>query len=321
MFITLPRIPILDGWRAVSILLVLGGHLLPLGPSRFGLNGAIAASGMAIFFTLSGFLIASMLLANQDVPRFLTRRLLRILPLAWVAMLVLIILNNTSWSVAISNLLFVSNLPPHPLMNGGGHLWSLCVEVQFYAVIAIMVALGGKRALYLIPALALSVTALRVFTGTTMSITTWFRVDEILAGACLALVVHHYPKVRVPAFATVLLAPLIVAAAYPTPVAYLRPYLAAAAVGTSIYAAPGLMSALFTSRLAGWIAEISYGLYVLHGVLVDTWLGSGDKLVKYVKRPLLFIVTFLFAHLSFKYFERPIQKLGQRRTTAVNRAT
>ncbi len=38
------RIPILDGWRALSILLVLAGHLLPLGPHRWGLNGAVAAS-------------------------------------------------------------------------------------------------------------------------------------------------------------------------------------------------------------------------------------------------------------------------------------
>ena len=34
------------------------------------------------------------------------------------------------------NLAFVANLPPAKLMVGGEHLWSLCLEVQFYAVAA-----------------------------------------------------------------------------------------------------------------------------------------------------------------------------------------
>ena len=305
------RIPILDGWRALSILLVLAGHLLPLGPSVLGFNEVAAATGMAIFFTLSGFLITSMLLAEQDARRFLIRRLSRILPLAWAAMLILILINRPNASVALANLLFISNLPPSPLMNGGHHLWSLCVEVQFYALVALMVGIGGKQALYLLPILAVTVTGLRIEAQEPISIVTWHRVDEILAGASLSLFRHHFPSLRFNRYAVVAIAPIAFLSAYHTPLAYARPYLVATMVGVSIYASPTVMLRIFTSKVVVWVAQISYGLYVVHGMLMDSWLGSGSRLVKYAKRPILLAVTIVLAHLSFKYYERPMQRLGR----------
>ena len=59
------RFAMLDGWRALSILLVLAAHLLPLGPKSLGLNDAVAPMGMALFFTLSGFLITRFLAAEH----------------------------------------------------------------------------------------------------------------------------------------------------------------------------------------------------------------------------------------------------------------
>ena len=64
----------LDGWRGISILLVLAGHLFPLGPKSLAVNAGIAALGMAIFFTLSGFLITTTLLYRPSVVEFLIRR-------------------------------------------------------------------------------------------------------------------------------------------------------------------------------------------------------------------------------------------------------
>ena len=75
------RFAILDGWRASSILLVLAGHLLPIGPARFRLNEASGATGMVIFFILSGFLITRFLSENTDLRVFVIRRFFRIYPL------------------------------------------------------------------------------------------------------------------------------------------------------------------------------------------------------------------------------------------------
>lgn len=310
------RISILDGWRALSILLVLAGHLLPLGPGSWRLNGASAAAGMAIFFTLSGFLITQFLLERPDVRSFLLRRLFRILPLAWSAMIVLALVDRAgAWEIA-ANLLFFANLPPTQLMPGGEHLWSLCVEVQFYAGVALLVAVGGRRALWLLPLLCLAVTAIRIGQGATLSIYTWQRVDEILAGATLALIHERHSAAPrgLPAIMPLLLLPLLLASAHEDvgALAYLRPYIAAATVGTSLYAAPAWFRALMGSSPARYVADISYALYVFHAMFAATWLGSGETIVKYAKRPLLFAATFAAAHASTRWFERPMIRLGKR---------
>ena len=312
------RIQILDGWRALSILLVLAGHLLPVGPSAWALNGAVASTGMAIFFTLSGFLITSFLLRKPEAGPFLSRRLFRIVPLAWAAIAVLAIATRADATTIAANLFFVANLPPQALLVGGDHLWSLCLEAQFYVAVAALVAVAGRRALYALPILCVAVTGWRIFVGEPLSIVTWERVDEILAGATLALI-YVEPRFkpvldRIPRLATLLFLGLLVASAHGAsgPLNYLRPYIAAAAVGTSLYAAPALMRALFTSRPAAYVAEVSYALYVVHGMLMATWLGSGETLEKYLKRPLFLLATFLIAHLSTFHFERPMIALGKR---------
>ena len=310
------RIAILDGWRALSILLVMAGHLLPLGPARWGMNGAAAASGMAIFFTLSGFLITQFMLHRPDVRAFLIRRLFRIVPLAWAAMLALVIADRAGAPTVLANFLFFANLPPTQLMHGGEHLWSLCVEVQFYLGIALLVALAGPRGLRILPLLCVGVTIVRILQGAVISIYTWQRIDEILAGATLALLHARFgDRARAwPTWLPLAFFALTLAAAHADTGAlgYIRPYAAAAAVGTSIVAAPAWLRALFASRPARYVADVSYALYVFHELFNATWLGTGDTLVRYAKRPLLFAATFAAAHLSTTRLEHPMIALGKR---------
>ena len=307
------RIGMLDGWRAVSILAVMAGHLLPLGPASWGLNATAAAFGMAIFFTLSGFLITTFLLARPDVPDFLARRLFRILPLAWAAMLILVIANQADAITAVANFLFVSNLPPTRLLHGGEHLWSLCVEMQFYLGVALLVALFRQRGLLLLPLIGLGITLIRIIDHAPISIFTYERLDEILAGATLALVYARSPSFKIPPYLFILIAPLALISSHEAGgwLCYARPYLVAFMVGSSLYAAPAVMRRLFDSAVMLWIAEISYGLYVFHGMLAETWVGSGEKVAKYLKRPLLIGLTFLCAHLSYRFYEVPVRRWGQ----------
>jgi peptidoglycan/LPS O-acetylase OafA/YrhL len=310
----------LDGWRTLSILSVLAGHWLPLGAAAWQLNGAVAASGMALFFALSGFLITQLLLRDDRVAPFLVRRLFRIVPLAWLAMLVLAVAVPANRDLLLANLAFYSNFPPAGLMDGGHHLWSLCVEVQFYLLVALIVAATGRRGLYLLPLLALSVTGLRIAAGEPMSIVTWHRVDEILAGATLALVVARFPPDerfgRMAAWTPLVLAVLLLASAHPAlpQLNYVRPYLAAATIGSSLYSAPLWMRRVWTARPARYVAEISYALYVVHGMLTATWLGGEDasKIERYMRRPLLIAASFALAHLSTFHYERRWIALGKR---------
>lgn len=320
------RIPILDGWRATSILLVLGAHLLPLGPKVLELNFTAGAMGMALFFTLSGFLIVQFLAAGAPLGIFVAKRLARIVPLSWAAMLALILWNRPDAFTIARNLSFTANLPPAALMFGGEHLWSLCVEMQFYLTVAAIVLLFGRRGLYLVPTLALGVTCARIVAGETISIVTWHRVDEILAGGTVALAYSGWfgertadllRRVPVWPFAIALLL-----CSHPAmgPLQYLRPYAASLTVGASLTGAPALLRRILESRPMAWVAEISYALYVIHGMLSHTWLGSGERLEKYLKRPLLFGLTFALAHVSTRYFEQPITRRvrdwGKRRQAA-----
>jgi peptidoglycan/LPS O-acetylase OafA/YrhL len=308
------RIPVLDGWRATSILLVLGAHLLPLGPKVLALNDTAGAMGMALFFTLSGFLIVQFLAAGAPLGNFVMKRLARIVPLSWAAMTALVLWHQYDAATVARNFLFVANLPPVSLMHGGEHLWSLCVEMQFYLTVATLVLLFGRRGLYLVPVLALAVTALRIAAGEYISIVTWHRVDEILAGGTIALAYSGWlgdrpaellKRLPVWPFAIAL---VVISNPYSGPLQYLRPYGAALLVGVSLSGAPAFLHRILVSRPMAYVAEVSYALYVIHGVLSATWLGTGDRLEKYLKRPLLFGLTFLLAHVSTRYYEQPITR-------------
>ena len=323
------RLAILDGWRAASILLVMASHFLPLNALLPGLNNAAGASGMAIFFTLSGFLITRFLLDRPQVAPFLIRRILRILPLAWAAMLAIWLLIDPARdpSRLAANLLFYANLPPNRQMHGGDHLWSLCVEAQFYLGVAALVGLGGRRGLLALPLIGLAVTAARIAAGETISIVTWHRLDEILAGATIALIwsgeLGEAARRWLPRLGFWLPAALAAATCFwlESPITYLRPWAVAAMVGVTLWHAPRWLEAVFVSRPARYVAEVSYALYVFHGMLVVTWLGSGDTLVKYAKRPLLIGATFVLAHLSTFHFEKRFIDLAKRLTTRTKAQT
>ena len=70
--------------------------------------------------------------------------------------------------------------------------------------------------------------------------------------------------------------------------------------------------ALLSSEWLRYLAATSYALYVIHPLTYAGWLGEGDVVVKYSKRILSFILTFLLAHLSTKYYERRWNELGHR---------
>ncbi len=314
------RYQTLDGWRGISILLVLAGHLFPLGFGPVQLNAAVAGSGMAIFFILSGFLITSILIKDQNIKNFLIRRVLRILPLAWLVLLITLLLIKASPHQWFSNLFFYANWPPMGLVKEASHFWSLCLEMQFYILIGVGVLMVGKKALYLCPILALGVTGFRVINNVDMAINTYYRADEILAGCTLALIYHNGSLGFQSLFSrfnpSLLFIALILSAHDDfAPLTYLRPYIAMTLVASTLFQhRQSIYIRTLETRLLKYIATISYALYVIHGGLRYTWLSDGSTIIKYVKRPLFLAVTFVLAHLSTFYYEKYWITLGRRLT-------
>lgn len=316
---TKSRFNALDGWRGISILLVLSCHLLPLGPKAWHLNSADGILGMSLFFTLSGFLVTHFLLYQDGIFDFLMRRFFRLLPLAWLYIFIALLVYPVSRDTWFAHLLFYANYPPKPLVaNITEHFWSLCVEMHFYIGIAILVAMLKKRGLLLLPVIAIGFTLWRVINGVEISVITHFRIDEILAGSVLALIYDGRLGARLPKFVCkanfylVLTLLLLASSPFGGVLNYIRPYLAALLVGITLFNPETKVSKFLNNSVLFYLASISYALYVVHPLLAATWLGSGDGIVKYMKRPLLFIAIFSLAHISTFYYEHKMIELGKR---------
>jgi peptidoglycan/LPS O-acetylase OafA/YrhL len=233
--------------------------------------------------------------------------------------MVALTLVKAPFAAYLAQLFFFANLPPFWLTEYTAHLWSLCVEMQFYMAIAAIFLIFGRRGLWCIPFLCLAVTAHRIQTHTLISIVTDVRADEILVGGVLALTcsTHYLPLLR--RFLTwihpLALLPFAVAASNNLcgSIDYLRPYLVASMVGSTVFykGNSGFERHLRTKWLA-YVAAISYALYILHPIVDWEWLGSGSKIVKYVKRLPALAAVFGLAHVSTFYFEHFWIRTGKR---------
>lgn len=150
------HISALDGIRGVAILLVLVCHLFSAnnhtGSRLFDIAEEISEAsycGVNLFFALSGFLITGILLDTLKVPHyfktFYARRTLRIFPLYYGSLLILLLLTKpfhfvwSGWQyyylTYTSNLaLWRTHIPLRLSSFNIDHFWSLQVEEQFYLV-------------------------------------------------------------------------------------------------------------------------------------------------------------------------------------------
>ena len=113
--------PAWASWKEhfLAVVLIWQENLLPLGPRAWHLNDMVAPVGMALFFTLSGFLITRFLLEHDSVVDFLIRRIFRIVPLAWLSMTVVLLMAAAPSSFYWPHFLFYANLPPPALTEVG----------------------------------------------------------------------------------------------------------------------------------------------------------------------------------------------------------
>jgi peptidoglycan/LPS O-acetylase OafA/YrhL len=155
--------PELDGMRAIGTLLVVSFHLVYLsGPGfraavaevysvrRFALQ---AHYFVDMFFVLSGFLIAHLLISEYrttggiGIGRFFARRALRLLPVYFVCMLLVHLAGAPHWENAWANVFYVNNYLPFQ-QQYMLWTWSLAIEEQFYFLLpfAIILLLRHSRA-------------------------------------------------------------------------------------------------------------------------------------------------------------------------------
>ncbi len=219
-------LPGLDGVRAIAVSVVVGYHL---GIAK--LSGGLL--GVGIFFTLSGFLITSILLrswrkqGNLGLGTFWLRRARRLLP-ALLLVLVVVLAATALFSPshftnragdALAAMFYVSNWttiingisyfslfsPPGPL----DHLWSLAVEEQFYLFWPLLLLGLLKLAKGRIARVALAVSVLAVFSFIALALLSHVGLDNtrayegtdtraggLLIGAVLAMIWAPSPRAK-----------------------------------------------------------------------------------------------------------------------------
>ena len=143
------RIPSLDGWRALAIILVLGDHAVyashfPYAELAWTQKIFHGDLGVRIFFVLSGFLISLLLIREGrhhqrvSLGKFYIRRVVRIFPVYFAYLAVLLVLSLAGWyqdsfSSWLGTLTFTRNFVGRG-DSATVHFWSLAVEEQFYFV-------------------------------------------------------------------------------------------------------------------------------------------------------------------------------------------
>jgi len=306
------ELPTLDGLRAISISCVLAAHLVPLGPAALRLNETAGAMGMSLFFALSGFLIVRAI-SCTTVGAFVAKRLARILPLAYLYVAIVFLLFWQTGDQLLSELFFTLNCRQDQMIPQTEHLWSLCVEVHFYILITLLASVGRAYLVFIWPC-CLAVTALRMAYGVPISILTHLRIDEILAGASLALLLggaraNAMPQLRTRGALALWCAAAAawVAASHPGSGAlqYARPYGAALLMAATLALPRCGLARLLASGPFRYVAAISYALYIIHPLTAHGWWKAGGLAERYlVKRPLSLMLTLIASHLSTFHWER-----------------
>ena len=214
--------PALDGVRAVAVGLVLLFH----GGVSWARGGFL---GVSIFFTLSGFLITTLLLTEKEttggvrLSRFWIRRLRRLMPAALACLALVIVLTATvltaaketvrgdvlaalfdvaNWRLYFSGQSYAALFSvPSPVQ----HFWSLAIEEQFYLFFPVIVWLVLAKLRWPRPALAallgagfVAAVAASVVVNTSNAdlvyYATYTRAAELLAGCLMAMAVMAWGR-------------------------------------------------------------------------------------------------------------------------------
>lgn len=329
----------LDGLRALSVIAVVWHHTVGHDPRLPSLFSA-GAHGVTLFFAISGFLITTLLLREQqrrgiiDLRAFYIRRALRIFPLYYAVVLVYVVLvlvlekNSPAGREFIGNLVFFITYTSNWFVVLEGRVifyfaWSLAAEEQFYLLWpSVQRFFTPRRALAVMLTFITTVIGLQWWLANaieTASRPQWWHqgvVDFPLAicfGVVLAHLLHGARGYRAlrwvfgfqPSSAIWAVA-LLLALGWGRSALAIH-LVAALFVGSCVYREDHVLAPVLRWRPLVFIGSVSYGVYLLHmlvknaAVRVLASVGAGDA------RYLVFVLTLLgavaFAALSFRYFE------------------
>lgn len=342
------RLPELDGLRAIAVALVIVGHAgtkHQASPST--LEGFLiatignAALGVQLFFVLSGFLITSLLLREQEISggfrlgAFYVRRARRILPAFFAYIVAIGLMSSQGWlNIDLSH--FIAAITQtwnyqliwigEPHSTSGiwyfGHYWSLSLEEQYYLLWPLTLILLPRRFVpFMLLCLALLMPFMRVgwyyaFPEHRGALGMFFHTasDSLMWGSLLAFLMRDPPawlllvtgRLRTRLF--VLVAMLVVqplaAAAWGG--AWTLPFGISLNALTSTYVLATLRChsdwrPALSLSPLVFVGGLSYSLYIWQQLFLAPEWAQGPTFPLWIALPLLFFV----ALASWRFIERP----------------
>jgi len=304
--------------------------------------------GVDLFFVLSGFLITGILINSEEgvgrsLITFYGRRFLRIFPIYYSTILILFVLNdpNVTNSIvslvtytfnysAIKNKLGISDI---------SHMWSLSVEEQFYIVWPFLILPFRKNRLLLLLFVSLIIVTSVVqlvfhpFMNEKFNYIATFPRTYFLAMGGLAAILFKNHKVRgsyvTDVFFILISIALIILDAHWSEIALAVAwvYFIVKSISGNVFV--GFLEKILNNRLLQRVGVVSYGIYVFHKPLAQYVFNPlyhifQETIVRYhIGKPISYInyhpyflpmivypvLAYLFAVLSFRYFEQPLLKL------------
>jgi peptidoglycan/LPS O-acetylase OafA/YrhL len=381
--------PELDGLRFLAFLLVFGSHgglpwatevatlvtlplyviSIPFGSVASEWTAGIAPGfgrslrvngwvGVQLFFILSGFLITTLLLREEerfgrvDLRAFWVRRILRIWPLYYLTVAVTFFLlpaldgrlrSPGYWSMLRVHLpWFLGFLGNWSMIRHGpvgndaiSVLWSVCVEEQFYILCPLLIILVNRHwRLPVVGALMAAAVGLRGWLASgnpdqmRIQYNTFAQLDTLLSGVALALVLERWPPGELAARAAAFWSwPVLAATAW----LWTRPQLAHVTAlrqtwdyvgiwlcGLGIVALPILRP----GRLRNWLA-VGWMVWlgrISYGLYMDHEVALWSIPSTGWLAPFLALgLTIVLAAVSYYGFERPFLRLKKAWTRVPSR--
>lgn len=346
----------LDGLRGIAILMVMIHRFWPR--TGVGLGADVAGAGwigVDLFFVISGFLIAGILLDTKGEPgyfrNFYARRVLRIFPLYYLFVIGTLVAfsHNAEFRQHAGSpfwyLAYLGNIPEGLLGHDPPYflapVWSLAIEEQFYLTFPLIVRVLSRRGLTI--ALVAMIIIAPIIRFITMEmwpdhervqyLFTLCRIDTIAIGCLLAVVIRtvNVDKWREPAkFVAVGLLPSIIVLAIASRLDRRSEFdrvfgYTIVAIGCAAIVSLVILSrdqrSTFPLRMKWltYLGKLCFGLYLLHRP-ADTIVTALAHRFHFDRELWLLIpkigVAIAFASISWRFIERPFLKLKSKFATA-----
>lgn len=347
--------PQLNGLRFVFIFLVLLHHW---GPQKIFEQYRTGWLGVDLFFVLSGFLIGEILLLEKaktrsrlgSIKNFVMRRVLRIFPLYYLVILLFSLL-VTSGGILVWNLTYTNNILQaidlEKVPEEFWHLWSLCVEEQFYLFFPFFVFFVGKKwipvflGIGIVGSVVGRFLATAVYHNTPAYALMPLCLDSLFMGVLLAYfktfhvqrLQSFFQKKRLIAGGILLATLCLFLLCYKQNELFIYSFfrlsgsvLGFFVIGFSVMVCyRGTIKLFLENRFIAYLGKISYGLYLVHPFVEKIYYTYTAKnavrnFLISLNQPLIsnrYLIDFIFlftatvaiSYLSFEYFEKRFLKL------------